>query len=225
MPPVPTRRLASCALFALLVVSVANAAAPEDRSELKGLPADVQQALADGKVVLLEGRVDDTSVSTKIVAVIPAAPAAVVDQIRDYDQMGRVVPGLRAVSYDRGDNRDTYRVEVKPHPMLPLMELAKQVTIEPEADGDVTVDIELLSSSYARIQDQHSEWQLLKLDDSSTLAIYQTRDRYSALPFANRVLDRVADTCQRLVNDVRARCVQHAEARLTPPAAAPRSGF
>jgi hypothetical protein len=223
MPRTRVLRLAP-AILVLSALAAAPAAAVE-RTELSSLPRAVQDALASGKVVLLESTLGDRSISTKVVAVIPVAPGEVVDEIRDYAELGRLVPGLRSLSFDHGDDHDTYTVQVKPHALLPLMELAKQVTIAPEDDGDVTVDVELIRSSYERIEGQRAGWQLLKLGETATLAIYETHDRYRTLPFRNRVLTQVTDGCRRLVGDVRDRCAERALARLEQPASEQRLGF
>ncbi len=219
--------LARRVVLLLTVVAVLAASAPlvrAGRAEFAALPDAVQEALAAGHVVLLEGLAADRSISATVVAVVPVPPGEVVDEIRSYKDMGRLVRGLRSLTIDRGDNFDTYTVEVKPHALLPLMELEKQLTVASGAGGDMTVDVELVKSSYARIESQSAEWQLLKLSESSTLVIFKTRECYRSLPFRNRVLTKVTDGCQALVDDVQARCTRRADARLAPTVPA-RAGF
>lgn len=205
------------ALLACLVLSAGGLRAePGPRPELERLPEPVRRALRSGQVVLLETVLDDAPggvvVGTKFIAVIEGSPPTVVEELRQYEELPRVVRGLREVTVDRHPSGDRLDMRFSPHPLLPTISLSKQVVFEVDDAGDATVGVELLDTTCHRLEDQRWDWRLLRLGESATLAIFETRDTYHRLPFKRRVLTRTADTCERVITDLRDRCASRAEA-------------
>lgn len=217
--PAPRARGAVRAGLVAVFILAAGAAAPAARAglsdtlvehaarpELSGLTSEAKEALAAGRSVLLESAARDDGVDVKLMTILPASPEAVAAVLRDHRANWKLVPGLRSLQIEAGAQGDTLHVEFKPHPMIPLIEQERRVTVANEADGDVRIESSLVSSSYDRIESQSSEWLLLRLGDAATLAIYEIEDRYKSLPFRKRVLEKLEDGTLRLVDDVRERC-------------------
>lgn len=204
------RLVIAAGLAGLLLAPAASAGElASGKAQLAGLPERARTALSRGDVVVLENVADGTDVRTRLVAVVPVGAGAVVDEIRDYEELPRIFPEVRTLSVARGEGTDTFEVEVKPHAMLPTMSLTKQVSWQ-LSDGGAEVDVRLVRSSSPRVKDQTAAWRVLRLSDSSSLVVYESLSSYDRLPFRNRVMSRLQEACERLVNHVRDQCVLRA---------------
>ena len=210
---------ASLLLAALPTLAVAQAPAPESlpapeakaatpgSGEFEGLPEAARAALDQGRVVLLETVNEEKTLATKLVAVVEGRPADVVDALRDYDAMA-AYPEVRKVSAQKGEDRDTFQLTVKPHPLLPPMDFSKAVEWSLDGEGSATVGMSLLSTTSDYIADQQASYRILPLDDERSLVFYETRSVYAKLSFRQRVLRRTQESAERWMEDLRDRAAE-----------------
>ena len=169
------------------------------QGELAGLPVEAREALAAGRVVMLETLSEDKALSTKLVAVVESRPEDVIAALRDYDAM-KAFPEVRKLTSNRGDTGDTFSLTVKPHPLLPPMDFTKSVEWSLDHAGSARVGISLLSTTSRYVADQQSDYRILPLDEERSLVFFESRSSYSKLSFRKKVLKGMCESSRALAH-------------------------
>jgi hypothetical protein len=174
------------------------------QGELAELPADAREALAAGRVVLLETLSEAKALGTRLVAVVDSSPEDVVATIRDYDAM-KAFPEVRSLSASKGADGDTFSLTVKPHPLLPPMDFKKSVEWSLDHEGSARVGISLLSTTSKYVSDQQTDYRILPLDEGRSLVFLESRSSYAKLSFRKKVLKGMCESSEKWLADVRDR--------------------
>jgi hypothetical protein len=225
MATITTRRL-------LLLLTLVAAPSAADPGQWSCLPAATRTALQEGKVVRLQSEVAGSAFSTAVAAIVPSDPADVLARIREYDELERVYPEMRDLSFDHGVNADRFQFRMKLHPLLQPIAFSKDLSWSFDSNGDAAVKIRLLGSSQRRVTAQDWSFELVRLDADSTLVLYTTRDTYDLGMGRQKLLAKLTDISERLVGDLQDRCLASTQlgslivpcpprvvASLAPPAA------
>lgn len=210
--PVLAAKAALTGVVALALSCTFALASSSGTGALDEIPADVRPALARGEVVTLASETRGCEYMNRVATLVDGDPAAILAEIRDYAQLRRIFPELKALSFDRGSDHDSLIFALKVHPLLPAISFEKGVTWQFHANGDAEVDIALLSSDQRRVESQEWEFTLKRVDDGRTLLLYETTDRYAGVVGKQRLLTKLHDFTARFASDVRARTVARGSA-------------
>lgn len=174
--------------------------------ELADLPAAARQALAAGRVVLLESSSEGNAIGTKLVAVVDSPAEDVISKIRDYKAGIKAFPEVRHLSASKGDDGDRISLTIKPHALLPPMDFEKAVQWKLDEQGTAQLGISLLSTTSKYVADQQSDYRILPLDGERSLVFYEARSSYSKLAFRKKVLRGLCESSEKYLADLRDRC-------------------